>query len=244
MPAQAPPVLQQFALPSLFLPQVAQGCPTSAGFPAAGVVVALVTRDAGSPSGPIWLVDSAEEGRAVDTAAALASGHSANPTESRRASRIGGAFFAGCLFRKSSAFPSGAAHLTFRNNRGAKGDETRGRGERVYKRSSAIRGFLPSSPSSPTMLRSVLSLLLLGSAAAFSPALGSLAARRHTPAARMMFGGGDKKDGDGNFMDKLKVRASPRLQQPHTRTRRPFPRHVSRSHAALRRRQRTCSTPR
>lgn len=94
------------------------------------------------------------------------------------------------------------------------------------------------------MLRSVLSLLLLGSAAAFSPAFGSLAARRHTPAARMMFGGGDKKDGDGNFMDKLKVRASPRLQQPHTRTRRPFPRHVSRSHAALRRRQRTCSTPR
>ena len=57
------------------------------------------------------------------------------------------------------------------------------------------------------MLRSLLSLLLLGSAAAFSPAFGSLAARRHTPAARMMFGGGDKKDGDGNFMDKLKVRA-------------------------------------
>jgi hypothetical protein len=92
LPAHAPPVLQQFALPSLFLPQVAQGCPTSAGFPAAGVVVALVTRDAGSPSGPIWLVDSAEEGRAVDTAAALASGHSANPTESRRASRMGEPF--------------------------------------------------------------------------------------------------------------------------------------------------------
>ena len=55
------------------------------------------------------------------------------------------------------------------------------------------------------MLRSLLSLLLLGSAAAFSPAFGSLAARRHTPAARMMFGGGDKKDGDGNFMDKLKA---------------------------------------
>ena len=60
------------------------------------------------------------------------------------------------------------------------------------------------------MLRSVVSLVLLGSAAAFSPAFGSLAARRHTPAARMMFGGGDKKDGDGNFLDKLKVRASPR----------------------------------
>eukprot|EP00964_Phaeocystis_antarctica_P026740 scaffold15069_cov61-Phaeocystis_antarctica.AAC.1 len=89
-PAQSPPVLQQFALPSLFLPQVAQACPTSAGFPAAGVVVALVTRDEGSPSGPIWLVDSAAVGRAVDTAAALASGHSAKPTE-RMASRIVGA---------------------------------------------------------------------------------------------------------------------------------------------------------
>ena len=55
------------------------------------------------------------------------------------------------------------------------------------------------------MLRSVLSLALLGSAAAFSPAFGSLAARRHTPAARMMFGGGDKKDGEGNFLDKIKA---------------------------------------
>ena len=98
-PAQSPPVLQQFALPSLFLPHVAQACPTSAGFPAAGVVVALVTRDEGSPSGPIWLVDSAAVGRAVDTAAALASGHSANPTE-RMASRIAGGR-KGCLIRPS-----------------------------------------------------------------------------------------------------------------------------------------------
>ena len=102
-PAQSPPVLQQFALPSLFLPHVAQACPTSAGFPAAGVVVALVTRDEGSPSGPIWLVDSAAVGRAVDTAAALASGHSANPTE-RMASRIAEPLRRkGCLIGPSKA---------------------------------------------------------------------------------------------------------------------------------------------
>jgi hypothetical protein len=93
------------------------------------------------------------------------------------------------------------------------------------------------------MLRSVLSLALLGSAAAFSPAFGSLAARRHTPAARMMFGGGDKKDGEGNFLDKIKVRRTTRRTR-RTRARRPLPRRVSRCHAAARRRQRTCSTPR
>ena len=94
------------------------------------------------------------------------------------------------------------------------------------------------------MLRSVVSLALLGSAAAFSPAFGSLAARRHTPAAQMMFGGGDKKDGEGNFLDKLKARASPRTAHAaHA--------HAVRSHGAsagatppARRRQRTCSTPR
>ena len=43
-------------------------------------------------------------------------------------------------------------------------------------------------------------------ATAFSPPLGSSVARvRHdVPAARMMFGGGGK-EGEGNFMDKLKV---------------------------------------
>jgi hypothetical protein len=96
------------------------------------------------------------------------------------------------------------------------------------------------------MLRSVLSLALLGSAAAFSPAFGSLAARRYTPAARMMFGGGDKKDGEGNFLDKIKVRRTTRRTRRTRRTcaRRPLPRRVSRCHAATRRRQRTCLTPR
>ena len=61
----------------------------------------MVTRDEGSPSGPIWLVDSAAVGRAVDTAAALASGHSANPTE-RMASRIAeAARRKGCLIGPS-----------------------------------------------------------------------------------------------------------------------------------------------
>ena len=63
------------------------------------------------------------------------------------------------------------------------------------------------------MSRSLLSVLFLSSVAAFSPPMGSLAARRHTPAARMMFGG--DKEGDGNFMDKLKARSLTPPREPH-----------------------------
>ena len=93
------------------------------------------------------------------------------------------------------------------------------------------------------MVRGGLSLLLLGSAAAFSPPFGSLAARRQTPAARMMFGGGGGKDGDGNFMDKLKVHTSPH-HFTSTLAHRPIPRPASQSYAAACRQQRTCSIPR
>ena len=56
------------------------------------------------------------------------------------------------------------------------------------------------------MARRQLALLSLIAVAAhgFVAPLGSTVVSRRAPVARMMFGGGDK-DGEGGFMDKLKV---------------------------------------